>query len=116
VSLAALGLYGLMSLNVAGRVREFSIRKVLGAGVKSVTGNLTGQYLLLLIIALAIGAPISYYLSDMILGFAYEYHMAMDPWGVTFSIALLTFVLFATISSQVRKIFLSNAVEGLKVE
>ncbi|HAA20275.1 MAG TPA: hypothetical protein DCP28_16470, partial [Cytophagales bacterium] len=33
VLLACLGLYGLVSLNVRGRVRELSIRKVLGAGL-----------------------------------------------------------------------------------
>ncbi|MBA4058045.1 MAG: hypothetical protein C0490_25230, partial [Marivirga sp.] len=44
ILLASLGLYGLLSLNVAGRVREFSIRKVLGAGVKNIIAILTRQY------------------------------------------------------------------------
>src|SRR5205807_460213 len=33
ILLVCLGLYGLVKLNIAGRVREFSIRKVLGAGM-----------------------------------------------------------------------------------
>ncbi|MEM9341157.1 MAG: ABC transporter permease, partial [Bacteroidota bacterium] len=35
IILASLGLYGLIQLNITGRLREFSIRKTLGADVKS---------------------------------------------------------------------------------
>ncbi|MEJ0057360.1 MAG: FtsX-like permease family protein [Bacteroidota bacterium] len=55
--LASLGLYGLMTLNVAGRVKEFSIRKVLGARIKNFAAIITKQYVLLFAIALVIGAP-----------------------------------------------------------
>ena len=39
IILASLGLYGLVTLNVSGRVREFSIRKVLGADLKKHCNN-----------------------------------------------------------------------------
>jgi hypothetical protein len=42
VLLASLGVYGLMTLNVAGRIREFSIRKVLGATLQKATSLSVG--------------------------------------------------------------------------
>lgn len=116
VLLATLGLYGLMTLNVAGRVREFSIRKVLGAGIKSITTNITSQYLFLLSVALLIGAPVSYFLCRFVLEIAYEYHVPMNMTGVTFAVISLLVVLMTTVSTQVSKVFRSNPVDGLKVE
>jgi hypothetical protein len=65
---------------------------------------------------MAIGAPISYYLSSSILDMAYEYRIPMDIYGVVGSVVLLMFVLLGTVSTQVRKVFRSNPVEGLKIE
>lgn len=116
VMLAALGLYGLVTLNVTGRVREFSIRKVLGAELKNIAFNITKQYVLLFAISLAIGGPISYFLMEALMDQVYEYHIPMTVSGVLISIILLIFVLLATISTQVRKVSKSNPVVGLKVE
>ncbi|HMG90573.1 MAG TPA: ABC transporter permease, partial [Chryseolinea sp.] len=60
IILAGLGLYGLLTLNVAGRTKEFSIRKVLGAGLKNLAANISNQYMVLFGISLAIGAPLGY--------------------------------------------------------
>jgi putative ABC transport system permease protein len=116
VVLTTLGLYGLMTLNVAGRVREFSIRKVLGANMKNITASITRQYVLLVTIALATGAPISYILVKVVFDFAYKYHMPVDFSGVTMAVILLVVVLVITVLSQVRKVVKANPVDGLKIE
>jgi putative ABC transport system permease protein len=116
VLLATLGLYGLMTLNVAGRVREFSIRKVLGASVRNITTNITSQYVLLLSIALVIGAPLSYFVTKFVIELAYAYHMPIDTWGSVFAVIMMILVLLTTVSTQVTKVFKSNPVDGLKVE
>lgn len=116
VVLSTLGLYGLMTLNVAGRVREFSIRKVLGAGMKGITMNITNQYVILFAISLVVGVPISYFLIRFVLDIAYKYHMPIDFSGVTIAALLLIVVLLTTVMSQVLKVFNSNPVDGLKVE
>nr|HPH46961.1 FtsX-like permease family protein [Chryseolinea sp.] len=114
--LASLGLYGLISLNVAGRVREFSIRKVLGAGVFSLTKNIGRQYVVLFAIAIAIGGPASYLIMKIIFDFAYKYHIPVTPTGALISVAILIVVLVVTVSTQIRKVIKSNPVDGLKVE
>ena len=116
VLLAALGLYGLVTLNVSGRVREFSIRKILGAGIKNITESITKQYMVLTIVALIVGAPLSFILVKALLDTFFEYHMPMDYSGVAISMLILIFVLIATVSTQISKVSKTNPVEGLKVE
>ncbi|MDZ7650353.1 MAG: ABC transporter permease [Cytophagales bacterium] len=45
IMLATLGLYGLVRLNVEGRTKEFSIRKILGAGLKNISISVVKQYI-----------------------------------------------------------------------
>ncbi len=116
VLLAALGLYGLVTLNVSGRTKEFSIRKVLGASTKNIAANITNQYWILFAIALAFGTPLSYFSIKAVLDFAYTYHMPITFWSSAFASMLLIFVLLLTVSTQIRKVIKSNPVNGLKVE
>jgi putative ABC transport system permease protein len=116
VVLASLGLYGLVTLNVAGRVKEFSIRKILGAEIKSIAGNITRQYVSLFVVGLGIGAPISYLLVKKLLDSVYWYHVPVTYSGVSAAVAILVLVLLITVSTQVGKIMRSNPVNGLKVE
>ncbi len=116
VILTSLGLYGLVSLNVSGRTKEFSIRKVLGANLKNLTGNVTRQYLMLFGIGLSIGAPISYFLIKALFDRIYVYHIPITYTGLMAAILILIFVLLITVSTQVKKIMKSNPVCGLKSE
>lgn len=116
VSLASLGLYGLIKLNVAGRIKEFSIRKVLGAGLKNITANITNQYLILFASALTIGAPISYILIKLVIEFSYAYHMPFNFSGVATAVVILILVLLITVSTQIRMVLRANPVNGLKVD
>lgn len=116
ILLAGLGLYGLVTLNISGRIKEFSIRKVLGAQVKSITFAILKQYVLLFAIALLIGAPISYFLVEFLIDSAYTYHVPMNVLGIIIAIVILIIVLLTVVLSQVQRIAKSNPVNGLKVE
>jgi hypothetical protein len=116
VLLASLGLYGLMTLNVAGRVKEFSIRKVLGAGIKNIATLIAQQYAILFVVALILGAPISYVLIKFLIEASYSYHMPVNYSGVIIAVTILILVLVTTVSTQIRKVVKSNPVNGLKME
>ncbi len=116
LSLASLGLYGLMTLNVAGRVKEFSIRKVLGAGIKSIAAVITQQYAILFAVALLVGMPISYILVKFVIETGEPYHMPMNYSGVVIAAMILILILVITVSTQIRKVLKSNPVNGLKME
>jgi ABC-type antimicrobial peptide transport system permease subunit len=116
VLLASLGLYGLVTLNVSGRVKEFSIRKTLGAGIKQMSTLIFKQYALLIICSLVIGAPVSYIFTKAYLDMLFAYPMPMSYSGVVIAIILLIFILIAVISTQIKKVVKLNPVDGLKVE
>ncbi len=115
VALASLGLYGLITLNVAGRKREFSIRKVLGGGTKDIARNISNQYMILFGVALALGSPLGYFVTKILLGI-FPYHMSMNFTGVVIAVVCLIAVLTITVFTQVRKVSKENPVLGLKVE
>lgn len=116
VLLASLGLYGLVSLNASGRVKEFSIRKVLGATISSIGLLMLRQYALLFGVALALGIPLSYYAIRFVLDFAYPVHIPVTLWSVGLAAFLLVTVLVVTVGSQVMGVFRNNPVTGLKAE
>lgn len=116
IMLSCLGLYGLVSLNVASRVKEFSIRKALGAGLKNLIYVINKQFVIFLSIALIIGIPLSYMLMTSLFDQVYAIHVPIT-W-LPFSIALVLVVIMVgiTISSQVRKVMKTSPTEGLRSE
>jgi putative ABC transport system permease protein len=116
ILLVSLGLYGLVKLNVTGRVREFSIRKVLGAGIRDIAYHITTQYLVLLSFAVVAGAPLSYVLVKLFFDTFFTYHVSISYFGVAIAVAILLLVVVITVSTQIRKVLKSNPVNGLKAE
>jgi putative ABC transport system permease protein len=116
VSLAGLGLYGLISLNVAGRTKEFSIRKVLGATIRNLTSLVSSQYLILLAIALMVAAPLSYYFGSWLITVAYVYYKPVDLSSIIFAMLILCGLLTAAISSKMLGVVKTDPVKGLKTE
>jgi putative ABC transport system permease protein len=116
IALAVLGLYGLVKLNVEGRTKEFSIRKVLGAGLENIASSITDQYFILFALALVIGAPLGYLFATWLIEFAYTYHMPITFSGAIIAVVIMSFVLLITVSTQISKVIKSNPVNGLKTE
>lgn len=116
VSLASLGLYGLITLNVAGRIKEFSIRKVLGARTHDLATNIINQYLILFALALTLGAPAGYLLTKYLFDYTFPYHIPVNLFSASTAVVILILILLITVYSQIRKIAKSNPVNGLKIE
>lgn len=116
ITLATLGLYGLVRLNVEGRTKELSIRKVLGAGLKNIAANVINQYRVLFMLALIIGAPLGYWLGTWLIEFSNEYHMPVTFSGAIIAVVITIAVLLATVATQIWKVIKSNPVVGLKME
>lgn len=116
VTLATLGLYGMVRLNIEGRTKEFSIRKVMGAGLQNLTSSVTKPYAILFAITLVIGAPLGFAFGKWIIEFTYPYHMPITVSGVSLAVAIVILALAATVSTQIIKVLKANPVEGLKVE
>jgi putative ABC transport system permease protein len=115
LSIATLGLLGLVIYTVETRRKEIGIRKVVGAGKKEVVTLLSKSFIRLLFIAGAIAIPIGYTLSYFfLLNFAnrvgYGLVAAMGCFAFLLSIGLVTVV------SQTYKASRENPVNSLRTE
>lgn len=116
IILAALGLYGLLSLNISGRHKEFSIRKALGANTRHIASGMLRQYAVLTITALTIGAPISYFAVKAQLNLVFVYSLPMNYFSVLLATFSLVTLLCLVIGSKVFQIIKFNPVSGLRAE
>ena len=115
IFLACLGLLGLASFIVAQKRKEVSIRKVLGASVQAILVVLSRDFLVLVGIAIIIGAPVSWIMmSDWLEGYAYRINLGLMPFIVAGIVSIL--IALGTISLQTVKAALDNPVNGLRDE
>ena len=79
VFIVSLGLYALVSLAMQARMREVSIRKVMGASIQSLLVLLSRNYFLLVVIASAVSVPFTLYMANTWLEtFAYRVDVGWD--------------------------------------
>ena len=113
IFLACLGLFGLVSFTASQRLKEISIRKVLGAGINHIVVLISKDYLLLVIIAIIIASPIAwYFMQQWLQDFAYR--MEIEWWMFALTGFITLAIALITISFQSLKAALSNPVKNLK--
>lgn len=116
IFLACLGLFGLVALAVVNRTKEIGIRKVLGADISSIVALLSKDFLILVIIAIVIATPITYYFMQKLLLKNFAYHIDLH-WSIFVLAAILAILIaFFTISFQAVKAALMNPVKSLRTE
>ncbi len=114
--LSCAGLFGLASQHTASKLKEMSIRKILGATVMQIAQLGNRQFMILLIIASIIATPISYLLLGNMMDSFIEYRMDLGPAPFIIAIGLTLLVALGTISSQVYRLISVNPAELLKNE
>ncbi|HTE28717.1 ABC transporter permease [Flavitalea sp.] len=115
IFIACLGLLGLSLFSTAQRVKEISIRKVMGASVAGIVLLLSRDFIRLVTIAFVIASPIAYFIMHTWLqDFAYRIPVS---WWI-FALAGLCSIAIAliTISFQTVRAARSNPVTGLRAE
>jgi len=112
VIIACLGLLGIASFNVESRTREISIRKVLGADVRTLVLLLSREFLILIGIATVLSMPLAWFLaSNWLQGFAYR--ISLGPGILGLSLVILLAIAASAIGSQTMKAALANPVDNL---
>ncbi|HEY5745889.1 MAG TPA: ABC transporter permease [Chryseolinea sp.] len=115
VFLACLGLYGVISLMAEARTKEIGIRKVLGASVSAITALLSGEFMLLVVIAALIALPTSYYVLDQWLNdFAYRISIPIDI--LILSVLLSAVLAGLAVGFRSIKAARANPVDSIKSE
>lgn len=115
ISIACLGLLGIVTFTVETRGKEISIRKVIGASVADLALLLSRNFLALLGIAVFLALPVGYLLADQLLNF-FAYRVPIG-FGILGGGALVLIVLgLLTVGVQTVRAALGNPVENLRNE
>lgn len=115
IIIACLGLFGLSAYTAQQRTKEIGIRKVLGASVLGVTQLLSKEFLILVLIAVAVSIPIAWYvMSEWLRNFAY--HIELSVWMFIVSGIAAIMIALLTVSFQSIKAALANPVDSLRNE
>ena len=115
IVISCLGLIGLASLNIANRVKEIGIRKVMGASVSGILRLITQEYLRLILLAFVISIPvINYFITDWLDRFEYkiDLHWWLYPLAGIFVLAIA----LLSIGWQSFKAAITNPVNSLRDE
>ncbi len=115
VFIACLGLLGLAASTAERRTKEIGIRKVLGASVSGIVALLSGEFVKLVLIAIVIASPVSWWAMNRWLQ-DFAYRIDIEWW--MFAVAGLAAVAIAllTISWQAIRAAMANPVESLRAE
>jgi putative ABC transport system permease protein len=115
ITIACLGLLGMVIYNTETRRKEIGIRKVMGASVAAIISLLSKSFLKLVVIAGLIAVPIGYVLGFMFLHI-FANRTTIGVGEVLFSFLGLLILVLITISSQIFRVATANPVESLRTE
>ena len=115
IFISCLGLLGLAMFTAEQRFKGIGIRKVLGASVVSLFGSLSKEFIVLVIIALLIATPLSYFAMAKWLE-NYQYKTGLSWWVFALSALIAVIITLMTISFQTVKAALVNPVKSLRSE
>lgn len=106
ILIACLGLYGLISLITTQKIKEISMRKVLGATVQNLISHLFKPFAIYIGIALVIVSPVAYFmLGQWLSNYAYKIDLSW-VWFLLAGLVVLAIAFIATMShlSRISKI------------
>ena len=113
--ISCLGLFGLASLLTEQRRKEVGIRKVLGASASGILTLLSRRFVLTVLAANIVAAPISYFATRMFLNL-FVYRTAFDLLVLLTASSVTIAIALATVSYQVLKTARINPAECLRYE
>lgn len=116
VCLAAMGLFGLVALSISSRIKDFGIKKVLGASLVQLSKDIYKRFILILTLAIVIGGTVSVFIIGALLDSVYGYHDAVGAIPLTLSGLVLLVVAAFTINTQVWQVKKMNPAETLRTE
>lgn len=115
IVISCMGLFAIAVLVMAQRRKEIGIRKVLGASVGSIVVLLSRDFLKLVLMAVLVATPISWYLMQRWLnGFAF--HVEIHWWMYVGVCLLAVVIALATTGLQTMRAALSNPADSLKID
>ena len=116
IFISCMGLFGLVMFTAEKRTKEIGIRKVLGASVLDITTMLGKDFIIQVLISLAIASPIAWcFMNQMVTGFCLSYQYQLVGFCSRQVTAAVSIALI-TVSFQAIKAAIANPVKSLRTE
>lgn len=114
--LSLIGIFSLAALNVTKRLKEISIRRVLGATINQVMLIINKSFIVMLAVALLVGVAGGLLLSEAVLQMIYKFYLSgsiVDSIGIGLLVVLVATIFISL--AAIRPV-LANPSEGLRDE
>lgn len=113
--ISCLGLWGLTTYSAQQRTKEIGIRKVLGASLKNIVVLLSRDLFLMVLIAIALAAPLSFvFIRNWLENYAFKAPIGWTVFAIASAASVL--IAMATVSIQAIKAGLANPTDSLRSE
>ena len=115
ISISCLGLLGLVIFSAEQRIKEFGVRKVLGASSRNLISLFVRDFLKLVFLSFLIAAPLGWYaMNKWLQGFAYKIEISW--WIFVFAGLGSLIIALLTLSFEAFKVATAKPVKSLKNE
>lgn len=115
IAISCLGLFGLATYTAQVKTKEIGIRKVLGAGIASITNLLAKEFIVLVLIAFIIAAPVTWFsMNKWLQNFAYR--ISISWWMFVLAGIIAVLIALFTVGYQSVKAAIANPVKSLRTE
>lgn len=115
IIIACLGLLGMATFTAERKTKEIGIRKVLGADGQSIALLLSKEFVMVLLIAVPIGAPLSYFGNNLWLQ-SIANRVSFGVGTIFLGTLVLLFLGFVTIASQTIPASKKNPIDSLRLD
>lgn len=113
ITISCLGLLGMATYATETRIKEISIRKVLGSSDASLIYLLSKGFVVILVIAILVAVPAAYFINNLWLE-QLAYHVSVDVTTILIGVFMLMVFGAVTIGSQTIRATFVKAVDNLK--
>jgi putative ABC transport system permease protein len=115
IFVASLGLFALASFSAERRMKEFGVRKVMGASETSLVMLMYREFIVLIVIAFMIASPLAWYFgNEWLSNFAYREEIGPMAYGL--SILLIVVIALTTVGYHSISAARTNPVKVLRSE
>ncbi|MEP6846480.1 MAG: FtsX-like permease family protein, partial [Panacibacter sp.] len=115
IFISCLGLLGLVIYTTTQRTKEIGVRKVLGASVAQIVRMISKDFIVLVLFAFVIAAPLAWIgMNKWLQNFAYRTEISW--WIFLLSGLVMIFIALLTLSFQTIRVAMMNPVKSLRTE
>lgn len=116
ILIAVIGIIGLVLITINQNLKEFGIRKALGAELRDMSGLLSKQLMVQFILAMLIAIPLSFYGYKNWFLSTYIHRIDLNIWFFILPTALMAVVIFSVIFVLSIRVFRLKTAEVLQYE